>query len=415
MAAPLPVLWWNNTVVVAQGPKPVSTVLSPDGDAVLGLCAFLEALTPAPATVRLFYFSQTLEYSPTTCPKGSRKTIQRALGARFPSLENPLTAWAAHKVRSHAAGSTTLLYIEQDGRLAKLRAALNGRGIEIEAAFPLLVLAEATPPLNEQGKPGIALLHTDEAAAVYWITRDGDRHALFIDGPTARERAIEELENGFSAFGDKAVPVFAVVNAGGGRPIDLAGIRQKPEKTLSAHDLLSRAGALTGRDIGNFLPSKPRFTWDHLCHAAAFLLFAFGLGFAGAYVAAVRAAQADIALQRSAEQALTDENARLRGNKAHLDQVNAILGEVTVARPVKLRFLESLNRARPAQISIRSVTLNEAAWTVAGFAHEGVNVEKGPYQAFLASFQKSGEWTIGPDSQATGIHQADFTLSGTIP
>ena len=97
---------------------------------------------------------------------------------------------------------------------AELRAALDERGITLEAVFPLLVLAEANPPLNQQSEPALALLHTDEAAAVYWISPEGDRHASFFDGPTARERVLQELITGFAAFAGQSPPVFAVVNAG---------------------------------------------------------------------------------------------------------------------------------------------------------------------------------------------------------
>ena len=412
MRAPVPVLWWNRTVVVANGPEPATTILPPTGDDVLGFCTFLAAQKPG--AIRLIYGSSTLEHSSTTCPKGNRATIQKALSARYPSLANPLTAWAAHKVRTNAAATTTLLYVEQDARLARLRAALDERGITLEAVFPLLVLAEATPPLNQQGEPALALLHTDEAAAVYWISPEGDRHASFFDGPTARERVLQELITGFAAFAGQSPPVFAVIDAGV-MPLDLSGLPQPPARTIPVAEFLSHAGALSPREVYNFIPPERRFTLDRLCHLVAFVCFLTALVLTGRYVAEVRAAQANLALQHAQEDMLAQQNARLRANQTHLEQVNAVLNEVAIARPVKLRFLETLNRARPAQISIRSVALNEATWSVTGYAHEGVNVEKGPYQAFLASFEKSEGWTVGPDSRAPVLRQPDFTLNGTIP
>ncbi|HWA09522.1 MAG TPA: hypothetical protein VG838_08745 [Opitutaceae bacterium] len=412
MSAAVPVMWWNNTVVADATPEPVRTLLPQDGDSVLGFCAFVEALTPTPKSIKVFYHSPNLEHLPTTCPKGSRQTIQKALSPRFSALADPTTAWAAHRIRTNAAGTTTLLYIEEEPRLARVRAALDDRGIVLEGVFPLLVLLEATAPASRLDKPIIALLHTDEAAAVYWRTAEGDRHAVFFDGPTTRERAIRELVTGFSVF--KTAPIFTVINAGSA-PVDLGSISQKPGKTFSSGEFLSYARLLGPREVCNFLPPQSLFTADHVCYAVALILFVIAATGAGTYVAAVRAARANLSLQRAEENQLTAENARLRENKARIQAVNAVLNEIVIARPVKRRILEALNRSRPTQISIRAVALNESTWTVTGFAHEGVGVEKGPYQAFLSNFGKSDGWTVGPDSKSAVIKEPDFTLNGTIP
>lgn len=409
MEKSIPVLWWNRTVVTADGR---AHTLPADGDSVLNFCAFATTLN-APA-LRIFYASATLEHFSTPCPKGTRATLQRALSPRYPALDNPLIAWAAHTVRVHASGASTLLYIEQQPQLARLRAALEERGIALEAVFPLLVLVEAAPPMNERDKPTLAVLHTDEAAAVYWTTPGADRHAAFFDGPTARERMLEELVTGFSAFEGKTTPVFTVVNLGTA-PVDLTGVAQPPAKLLSAAEFLAHADRVSARDVHNLLPLQPRWSLDHLCHAAALGFFLGTLALAGNYLVTLRAAQADVALQHSQEHALAEENARLRANQIRIAQSAASLAEVAIARPVKRQFLEALNRARPPQISIRSVSLNETTWTITAYAHEGVNAEKGPYQSFLAAFEKSGGWTIARESRKPAINQPEFSLSGTIP
>ena len=405
----LSVLWWHHTVVTSAGH---ASMLPADGDPALSFCAFAANLnTPA---LRVFYASENLEHFSTPCPKGTRSTLQRALSPRYPALENPSIAWAAHSVRVHPSGASTLLYIEQQPRLLRLRAALAERGVTLEAVFPILVLAEAAPPMNESEKPTLAVLHTDEAAAVYWITPGGDRHAAFFDGPTARERMLEEVVTGVSAFEGKTTPVFTVVNAGT-TAVDLTGVATPPAKILSAAEFLAHANRVAAREVHNLLPLQPRWSFDLLCHAAALLFFIGTLAFVGHYLIALRSAQADVALQHSQEHALADQNARFRANQVRIAQSAALMDEVTIARPLKRQFLEALNRARPPQISIRSVSLNEATWTIAGYAHEGVNAEKGPYQSFLAAFEKSGSWTIGAESRKPVINQPEFTWSGTIP
>lgn len=404
-----PVLWWNNTVVTAGG---LVSTLATDGDPVPHFCAFAENLK-APV-LRIFYASPKLEHFSTACPKGTRSTLQRALSPRYPALENPRIAWAAHTVRVHASGASTLLYLEQQPLLSQLRGALEERGVRLEAVFPLLVLVEAAPPMNERDKPTLAVLHTDEAAAVYWTTPGGDRHAAFFDGPTARERMLEELVTGFSAFEGKTRPVFSVVNLGTA-PVDLTGVTQSPGRILSAADFLAHADHVAARDMHNLLPALPRWSIDPICRAAALGFFLGTLALAGSHLLALRSAQSELALQQSEERAVARENARLRTNQMRITLTAALLNEVTVAHPVKREFLEALHRARPPQISIRSVSLHESTWTITGYAHEGVNVEKGPYQSFLAALEKSGSWTIGPASRKPIIGQPEFTLSGTLP
>jgi hypothetical protein len=133
---------------------------------------------------------------------------------------------------------------------------------------------------------------------------------------------------------------------------------------------------------------------------------------AGAYVAAMRTARTGIILQRIEEDKLDASNAQLKENEARITIAKAILDRIAIASPVKRQFLEALNRARPAQVSIRTVTLNESTWTVTGTVHEGGGLENGPYQSFLASFAKYEGWTIGKN---VILHEHDFTLNGTIP
>jgi hypothetical protein len=386
--------------------------LPAEGDVVLSFCGFVEGLSPVPKAIRLFYHSPALEHVATTCPKGSRQTVQKALSPRFAALADPATVWAAHRVRTNTAGTTTLLYIEEEPRLARLKAILGERGIELEAAFPLLALLEAVPSARQLDQPMIALLHTDEAAAVYWRTAEGDRHAAFFDGTTTRERAGRELVNGFSVF--KVQPDFTVV-ALGSAAVDLWPGAPKPVKVLSAEEFLAHAPDLGVREISNFLPPQTLFTGDHACHAAALVLLCIAATAAGTYFLSIRDAQNNRVLQQAEEQELKAENSHFRDNKAHIEAVNAVLKEVLVAKPVKRRFLEALNKARPPQISIRAVTLNETTWTVTGYAHEAVGLDKGPYQAFLAALKKNEGWTVNAEGSPAVIKEPEFTLGGTIP
>ena len=395
----------------------VAARLPAAGDAVAGFCGFVRGLKPVPKAIRIVYHSAALEHFATPCPKGSRRTIQRALCHRTTALNDPAAAWAAHPIRTGASGSTTLLYVEPQPRLVRLRAALAEDGVVLDAVFPILVLVEEAVPPEEREKPRIVLLSSDEAAAVYWISPAGDRHAVFFDGATAPERIRTELIESFASF--KTTPEFSIVNAGAS-PFDLSRIadenlKQKPGKVLSAADLLDMAGSLGNREVTNFLPPGSPVTFDHLCHVAALGLFFAGALMAATYFSAIRSVRANLTEQQAEERALGEDIARLRANQAKIESAQAILTEARIAPPVKLRFLEALNRARPMQISIQSATVGESTWTVSGHVHEGVGLEKGPFQTFLAALQKGEGWTVGSDHPAPTAKDPDFTLSGTIP
>jgi hypothetical protein len=289
-----------------------------------------------PKAIRIFYHSTALEHFVTPCPRGNRRTIQRALCHRAPALNDPSAAWAAHSIRTGGSGTTTLLYVEPKARVARLRAALAEDGVFLEAVFPILVLVEETAPPEDREKPRIVLLSSDEAAAVYWITPAGDRHAVFFDGTTARERIVQELIDGFSIF--KTAPVFTVINAAS-TPFDPGQIArdnfsQKPGQILSAAELLDSGGSLSSREVYNFLPPGSPVTFDHLCHVAALGLFFAGALMAATYLSAIRSARANLTAQRTEEQALEGDIARLRANQAAIVSAQALLTEAAVAPPV---------------------------------------------------------------------------------
>ncbi|XAE59429.1 hypothetical protein OH491_27370 (plasmid) [Termitidicoccus mucosus] len=99
-------------------------------------CGFLEGLSPTPKAIRLFYATSTLEVVATPCPKtGDRQLMQRCW-AEIRRDQNPATAWSAHKPRTTGSGAATVLYIEQQPRLQRLRSILQDRGITLDAAFP---------------------------------------------------------------------------------------------------------------------------------------------------------------------------------------------------------------------------------------------------------------------------------------
>lgn len=415
MRTAVPIIWWNHTVIVTVEGRALARQLPEGSDSAETFTDFVRALEPAPRSIRIFYHSPALEHFSSPCPNGSRRTIQRALSHRTPILDDPDTVWAAHAVGT-VPGGNTLLYVEPDRRLPKIRAVLEKEGIRVEAALPLLVLIEEASGKKESGKARVVLATSDSAAAVFWVTAAGDRHAAFFDGPTARERISRELVEGFSIF--KTHPSFLGIHCGS-KPFDLnrwveGGTPQKPSEIVTVDELLVEASAIGRHEVCNFLPTANRLTGDHLCHAAALALL-FAATVSGAtYLSGVRAARANVAAQLAEEQRLGREIEHLRMNQEAMTSDQAVIAEAGSAPALKLRFLEALNRARPIQISIESAVLNESSWTVVGRVHEGAGLDKGPFQSFLAALQKDSRWAIASDLHAPSAQDPEFMLSGTF-
>jgi hypothetical protein len=420
--ASTPVLWWDNTIVAAASiTHPMSTVLPSDGDSIYAFCGFLEGLSPTPKAIRLIYTASTLETVTTPCPKtGDRNLMQKVLGPKFEAIKNPGTAWAAHKPRTTGSGAATVLYIEQQPRLQRLRSVLQDRGIELEAAFPLTSLIDLAPEAVV-AKPLIALLHSDEGAAVAWTTPEGDRHTAFFRGENAGERTMQELATGFAAFAGKAEPVFIAVNASS-QPMDEAVLPRKPNKYYNVAEFIALNGRLTPRDLLNLLPPPPSLTIDTAIFAVVLVVAGIALFQGFGYLSALHTARTSRRAQESQEAQLAKDNERFGANKAQFDRQQAVLDECQIAPQVKTKFIEAVGRARPQQITIRSMTLNEQSWSIAGTLHQGAAAKPSPLDAFISQLGQNASWTINAGDkpavpkQTPGSDQrpVEFTITGVF-
>lgn len=411
------IVWWNQTAIAAGGESPASVRLAADEEGLLALCDFIAELPERPKAVRLFCHSSSVEHLSTACPRGTRKVIGTALSHRIPALQEEGVMWAAHDVRPGPDGTATLIYVEPNDRLRRLQQMLAERGIHLEAAFPLLCLVEECALAADRAQPRIAVVAAGAESAVFWVTPAGERHATFFDGATASERTKRELVDGFAIF--KKQPRFTVISA---NPDDskladtiAAEAPHEPDRIAPLSELVASARSLSPKILGNYLPPGPPFTLNHLCYAAAVGFIFAGVLCLSSYRNTVRALHAAQQAQQEDLSHVQFRINRLRENKTHIDDMNAVLREAILAPPTKLLFLEALNRARPPQITIRSLNLGENSWVVTAVIHDGANLDKGPAPSFVASLRKDGSWTISTDHVLPTLNGQEFTISGTFP
>ena len=414
MTAPLPVLLWDNLMVAPSGQGPPRLGLLEACDSVSACCAFLEALTPTPRAIRLFYQGPSLESVPTPCPRhASRRILRQVLGSKFPALAVPTTPWAAHPPLPAGAGAVTLLYVAQTAFLVQLQAALAGRQIRLEGVYPVFALVETEAVFQPPGTPAMAVLLAAPGAGLFWLTPGGDRHVAFFTGPTAGERLAQAIATGLSIFEGRSRPPLLVLNALPAPP-DPALLPPPPLQQRSLGDFLAASSTRPLPALANLLPAPSRLFPTVLAHAAAGLLFLATLWLGQHYLAARQQARLNLAEQQRQLTTLAAEVAHLEANQAKIEQGEAFLAELSGGPRQKGKFLSALGRLRPHQLTLSALTLNETTWSLRGVLHEGVNEEHGSYAAFHQAFFKDAEWTPGPDSRSPRPGAAEFTLSGSF-
>jgi hypothetical protein len=58
--------------------------------------------------------------------------------------------------------------------------------------------------------------------------------------------------------------------------------------------------------------------------------------------------------------------------------------------------------------------MTDRKWVVAGFIHEGLQQENGPFQTFLKNLAESKDWELSQETKATLQKTQDFTLTGVF-
>lgn len=412
MSQPTTVLWWRQLAIALTDSGPVSADLAAAPDSILAVAAFIQELAPTPKTIRLVYEAQDLEHVFTTCPKASRETLRKTLAPTFPTLGAPTATWSAQRISTSETGSTTILHIDRNGHLARLRSALEERSIRIVNAHALPSLIDCTEATSRPSGPAIALISTDNDTLVYWATNEGQRHLSNFPGAEGREHAIADLYNAFSMH-PHGTPVPFLVVTHGDNPIPLDTFPTKPTATLTLADFLGNAPKLAKTDLANLFPPPPPVSSDTIALLASCVFLMAAAACAISYVGDLHEARNNKDRQRAEENKLTQIIETSTATKTAIEKINSELAVYAAPRPLKVKFLAFLSRSRPQQITLRAVNFDGNHWTVTGILHQGVGVDKGPFQAWLAAFDNSTDWSLDP-TQNRSADSALFTLNGSF-
>jgi hypothetical protein len=413
MPAPLPVLLWDQLAAAPAADGSVITARLPAEDGGLSLCGFLEGLSPTPRSIVLLYQSPSLESVTAACPRNvRRRALQQVLTARFPVLASPSTAWAVHPPST--AGAGTLLYIAQSPFLAQLQAALAGRRIRLEGAYPVFAAVEAGPPFGPGGTPALAVLNADHGAGVFWVSPGGDRQVAFYSGPSARDRMLQALATGMSIFGDQPRPSLLLIDAAT-TPLAPGTLPMPSAQTVSLGDFLRAVAGRRLPELSNLQPPPPRAVLEPVLHLVTALSLAAALFSGYQYLAARQQARLNQAIQQAQARALAEEVTRLEAKQRETERIELFLAELAGGPRVKGRFLLALGKARTPLLTLQSVILNESTWSLTGTQHEGHGGERTPFDEFSQGlFTPSAAWLPGADARSTKGKTAGFTLNGTF-
>jgi hypothetical protein len=410
----VPVFLWDNHVAVPGAAFTPLAVSEEGGDWLTAFRDCIEQMEPKPSAIRILYGSPTLNQKVTACTKGSREDVRQGLVENFAALSRPETAWAAHKVhlRSGGTDATTILYTEESDSLAILRSMLEEIGVRLEGVFPILTALEALPAIGNRAVPVVALLRSKFSAMVFWATASGHRSVRVFHSEASDAELNEELADSFATIEDKDRLTFLVMDVTGD-PLTLESHGVTP-KDLGVEDLLQAVKALDAKGLSNLLPPSRKLRMDAILYGLSVLLVIGGFFGWGSYEMQVRKNDSDLAAQKAEGARIRTENDRLLANERRIERAQAVLDEASIAPTVKLKFLHALNAARPVAISIRSVTMTDRKWVVAGFIHEGLQQENGPFQTFLKNLAESKDWELSQETKATLQKTQDFTITGVF-
>lgn len=204
--------------------------------------------------------------------------------------------------------------------------------------------------------------------------------------------------------------------------MDEAMLPRKPAKYYNVAEFITLGLRLTPRDLLNLLPPPPSLTINTAIFAVGLVVAGVALFQGFGYLSALHTARTSRRVQEAQEAQLAKDNERYSANKAQFDRQQAFLDDCTIASQVKTKFIEAVGRARPQQITIRSMTLNEQSWSIAGTLHQGAAVKPSPLDAFISQLGQNASWTINAGDkpaapkQVAGSDQrpVEFTITGVF-
>jgi hypothetical protein len=332
------------------------------------------------------------------------------LAAKSAAINNPRIAWAVQPFFATTGLTNTILYHETTPRLFSFRQALKDRGIACDLITPLPCLARGLTGFDPNN-PAICVFHTLERTLILHGNKSGVLELTSVPSDLAR---VEEAIAGITALYDPATPPFFSSCA-----IDQSLFTNRNSRfahtPISLSDLFQAFTNHKSDDRQNFVAPPRGLHLDLPCYAVAACFSLVFLCSAGFYLASYISLSRSNEFARASEDRLTKDIATSRANKKRYEDATAILDELKHPAPTRAKFLDALGTCRQTYarpVTVRSINIQDATWTISGVLHEGVGSEKSSLHSLMQHFLENNPWSCDANQLPATFPSQDFTISG---
>lgn len=361
-----------------------------------------------PARLRLIFQPASLAAAAAACPRGSRDTLQLALGDQFPSLASDDRAWSFEPIVGGRDGFATVLYYETQAGLFALAQALHDGGIEIEGAWPLATVLNLVPEdWPDSGALTVVAVAKDQTL-IFRHTPEGRREVEATMGDDASAAALTAVRGTLARI-DTALYLVGCDDEAQRLASQLPTPDVPRVRLVSWAGLPRAASTLSLRQPSQLLPVTSVWNRSRALLVATAIAGAAALGL-GADYARSELAQRDRQAATHREQALL--HAEIERRRVAQQEVAALRTAVEAGAPSAPLFGPAL-RKLAAQLP-REVVLTRLHGTRSGLTLEG-GVTSAPtetaWRDWLNGIASASAWKF---AERPPLPAADFRIDAVV-
>ncbi|MDP3072684.1 MAG: hypothetical protein Q8N18_20485 [Opitutaceae bacterium] len=416
---PAVVLWWDDALrVLTPDDKLLSHTLTAGTDHVAEIQKLLAAQCAGISALRIVYHPAHLDLHLLPCPDTSRAKLRTIFAHQHPALALPDTVWAVEPIRRHRDGDgcNTILYLDHRSPLPRLLAALRPSGIDVEGAWPLQSVIEATPACETSADGFVSVLGIGRRSLVSCLRPNGARFLRLQEHPSPKLGP--DLNAALAFFEGAPFPAGLVVGGDeAGNDFFRETVRDFPFQKLTAAEFLSHARRLKPGGFSDFIPRQSILRHKTIFPAVVALAGIASLTWSvqSAYFDHRRAHAAhEVLIQIEREQSqLTTLVASRRAAKEEIERLEVQIGRLRSSPQPHHRLVTSLTNALPKTMSLQTVKIDGRRFMITGRIFEGGGTAASPLIGFRRAVTTTGEpWRV-EDSSSTDAKD-NFSLSGVM-
>ncbi|MBL9187474.1 MAG: hypothetical protein JNK23_08365 [Opitutaceae bacterium] len=416
---PAVVLWWDDALrVLAPDGRLLSRTLAAGADHVAEIQKLIAAECAGISALRIVYHPAHLDLHLLPCPDTSRAKLRTIFAHQHPALALPDTVWAVEPIRRHRDGDgcNTILYLDHRSPLPRLLAALQSSGIDVEGAWPLQTVIEATPACEASVDGFVSVLGIGRRSLVSCLRPNGARFLRLQEQPSPKLGP--DLNAALAFFEGAPFPAGLVVGSDEAwYDFFRETVRDFPFQKLTVAEFLSHARRLKPSGFSDFTPRRPIVTRKTFFPAAVALagIAALAWSVQSAYFGHRRAHAAHDALTRiEREQSqLALLVASRRATKEEIERLEVQIGRLRSSPQLHHRLVTSLTNALPKTMSLQTLKIEDRRFTITGKIFEGGGTAASPLIGFRRAVTTAGEpWRV--EEAPIADAKDNFSLAGVM-